>query len=195
MKRIDCILDSVYLGTDDHGLGKESCLSLNAQLSGFVGDRHGSYFRETWAGDDKQQEGTTRRNERQWSAVSLEELAIITDAMDLKEPLLASSLGANLCFSGLPNISKLPKGSIFRFPSGAELVVEEYNPPCLDMDEKLISMHTPKTNSKLYKGDFLSAAKYCRGIVGVVEVPGMIHSGDKVVVLPYKNPSWIEKSS
>jgi hypothetical protein len=41
----------------------------------------------------------------------------------------------------------------------------------------------------------LSAAKYCRGIVGVVEVPGMIHSGDKVVVLPYKNPSWIEKSS
>lgn len=116
MNQINCTLDSVYLGTDEHSLSKESCFSLNAQLSGFVGDRHGSYCRETWAGDDKQQEGTIRRNERQWSAVSLEELAIITDAMDLKEPLLASSLGANLCFSGLPNISKLPKGSIFRFP-------------------------------------------------------------------------------
>ena len=195
MKPISCTLDSVYLGTSEDELAKQPCLSLNAQLSGFVGDRHGSYSRETWAGDDKQREGTIRRNERQWSAVSLEELAIIADAMNLKEPLLASSLGANLCLSGLPNISKLPKGSILRFPSGAELIVEEYNPPCLDMDEKLISMHTSKTNSKLYKGDFLSAAKYCRGVVGVIEVPGMIHSGDKAVVVPYKNPSWIEKSS
>lgn len=176
MKPISCTLDSVYLGTSEDELAKQPCLSLNAQLSGFVGDRHGSYSRETWAGDDKQREGTIRRNERQWSAVSLEELAIITDAMNLKEPLPASSLGANLCFSGLPNISKLPKGSILRFPSGAELVVEEYNPPCLDMDEKLISMHTSKNNSKLYKGEFLSAAKYCRGVVGVIEVPGMIHS-------------------
>jgi len=195
MKPISCTLDSVYLGTSEDELAKQPCLSLNAQLSGFVGDRHGSYSRETWAGDDKQREGTIRRNERQWSAVSLEELAIIADAMNLKEPLLASSLGANLCLSGLPNISKLPKGSILRFPSGAELVVEEYNPPCLDMDEKLISMYTSKTNSKLNKGDFLSAAKYCRGVVGVIEVPGMIHRGDKVAVVPYKNPSWIEKSS
>ena len=195
MKPISCTLDSVYLGTSEDELAKQPFLSLNAQLSGFVGDRHGSYSRETWAGDDKQRKGTIRRNERQWSAVSLEELAIIADAMNLKEPLLASSLGANLCLSGLPNISKLPKGSILRFPSGAELIVEEYNPPCLDMDEKLISMYTSKTNSKLNKGDFLSAAKYCRGVVGVIEVPGMIHSGDKVVVVPYKNPSWIEKSS
>ena len=75
------------------------------------------------------------------------------------------------------------------------MVVEEYNPPCLDMGEKLISMYTSKTNSKLNKGDFLSAAKYCRGVVGVIEVPGMIHGGDKVAVVPYKNPSWKEKSS
>ena len=83
MKPISCTLDSVYLGTSEDELAKQPCLSLNAQLSGFVGDRHGSYSRETWAGDDKQREGTIRRNERQWSAVSLEELAIITDAMNL----------------------------------------------------------------------------------------------------------------
>jgi hypothetical protein len=49
--------------------------------------------------------------------------------MDLNGWLSAVSIGANLCLSGVFNLSYLSKGSILKFPSGAELIVEEYNPP------------------------------------------------------------------
>jgi hypothetical protein len=40
---------------------------------------------------------------------------------------------------------------------------------------------------------FSSAAKYSRGLVGVVEVPGIIAVGDDVLVIPYKAPAWANK--
>ncbi len=75
MEKILAKVESVNLGLKGD-LGKEPCAFLQAELDGFVGDRHRSYSRQTWAGD-KQAEGTKRRNERQWSAVSVEELAEI----------------------------------------------------------------------------------------------------------------------
>ena len=78
MKRIVGKVDSLHLGVSEETLGKEVCKALDAHLSGFAEDRHSSYERQAWAGDDKQAEGTRRRNERQWSAVSLEELAEIS---------------------------------------------------------------------------------------------------------------------
>ncbi|KRO95945.1 MAG: MOSC domain-containing protein [Proteobacteria bacterium] len=191
MKRSIAYVDSVYLGGEGDDLGKDACQSLDAQLSGFVGDRHASFEREAWSGGDKQAEGTRRRNERQWCAVSAEELAEISLAMDLKEPLTAGSLGANLCFSGAPNLSHLPKGSILRFPSGAELMVEEYNPPCLPMGEKLAAIHETNSGKKLLDGAFSLAGKCRRGVVGVIEVPGMINAGDAVEVIPYRSPTWL----
>ncbi len=188
MKRSIAQVDSVCLGMSEHDLDKDACQSLDAQLSGFIGDRHGSFERETWSGGDKQVEGTIRRNERQWSAVSTEELAEITLAMDLKEPLTAGSLGANLRFSWAPN-----KGSILRFPSGAELMVEEYNPPCLAMGEKLAAIHRTNSGIKLLDRAFSMAAKCRRGVVGVIEVPGIINAGDEVAVIPYRSPTWLGK--
>ena len=120
MSHIIAVVESVYLGASEETLSKQPCASLDAQLDGLVGDRHGAIEREAWGAGDKQAEGVIRRNERQWSAVSVEELAAIAEAMDLKEPLTASSLGANLCLSGVPELSQLPKGSILKFPSGAE---------------------------------------------------------------------------
>ena len=57
--------------------------------------------------------------------------------MELAEDLTARILGANLCFNGIPELSQLPKGSKLTFPSGATLIVEEYNPPCHDMSEEI----------------------------------------------------------
>jgi hypothetical protein len=94
MKRLVGKVDSLHLGVSEETLGKEICKSLDAHLSGFAEDRHNAFERQAWAGDDKQAEGTRRRNERQWSAVSVEELAEISDAMDLQESLSAADLGA-----------------------------------------------------------------------------------------------------
>ena len=89
-------------------------------------------------------EGTVRRNERQWSAVSIEELAEVSAELDLTEDITASCVGANLCFEGIPELSRLPKGTLLKFPSGAELVVVEYNPPCGYMGEKVAGHATTR---------------------------------------------------
>jgi len=184
---------SVHAGSNDD-LSKDEHPTIQIELNGVVGDRHRSYDRPTWQGD-KQPEGTTRRNERQWSAVSVEELAEIQDAMDLTKPVTATQLGANLCLAGLQELSRLPKGTLLKFPSGAELMVEEYNPPCHDMGKKLASIHTTRSGKPLSSTAFSKAAKLTRGVVGVVEVAGAISAGDEVTVELYETPAWLLRSS
>lgn len=184
---------SVHAGSNDD-LSKEQHPSIQAELDGIVGDRHRSYSRKTWRGD-KQPQGTVRRNERQWSAVSVEELVDIQKNMDLKQALTATSLGANLCFKGLPELSRLPKGTLLKFPSGAELIVEEYNPPCLHMGKRLAIVHKTNSGKPLSATAFSKAAKLCRGVVGVVEVAGQINAGDDVTVILYDSPPWLARAA
>jgi len=186
MKTLSAKVFSVHLGSDNE-LGKAKVASLQAELDGFVCDRHRAYSRETWKGD-KQPEGTVRRNERQWSAVSVEELAQIRQSMDLVEDLTAADVGANICLQGLPDLSALPKGTILTFSSGAVLMVEEYNPPCLDMGQKIAQSHTTRSGAPIRETAFSKAAEFSRGIVGVVEVPGEITSGDDVRIELYEPP-------
>jgi len=173
---------------------KPELRSIRVELDGIVGDKHQSFSRKAWAGD-KQAKGTVRRNERQWSAVSLEELREITEALDLRQPLLPSTLGANLCLKGIRELSRLPKGTILKFPSGAELCVEEYNPPCLDMGTRLAKTHWKRTGDPIPTTAFSDAARLLRGIVGVVEVPGDISAGDEVRVELYEPPTWLARSN
>ena len=193
MEKIVAQVVSVHAGSNDD-LSKDEHPTIQIELNGVVGDRHRSYDRPTWQGD-KQPEGTTRRNERQWSAVSVEELAEIQDAMDLTKPVTATQLGANLCLAGLQELSRLPKGTLLKFPSGAELMVEEYNPPCHDMGKKLASIHTTRSGKPLSSTAFSKAAKLTRGVVGVVEVAGAISAGDEVTVELYETPAWLLRSS
>jgi MOSC domain-containing protein YiiM len=193
MKTITATVVSVHTGGSDQ-LSKEEQSSIIVELDGVVGDRHRSYSRETWAGD-KQPKGTVRRNERQWSAVSVEELGEIQEAMDLTVPLTATALGANLCFEGVAELSRLPKGTIMRFPSGAELMVAELNPPCLDMGTKLAETMQTRSGAPLQNTTFSKAAKLLRGVVGVVEVAGIINPGDEVEIILYEHPSWLARSA
>ncbi len=183
---------SVHAGLNDD-VSKPVRESVDVDLDGIVGDAHRSYTRECWSGD-KQAQGTRRRNERQWSAVSVEELEEIANDMDLAEPLCPASLGANLCISGIHELSRLPKGTLLKFPSGAELVVVEYNPPCHDMGKKLARIHSTNSGRPLSSTAFSTAAKLKRGIVGVVDVPGVINTGDPVRVEVYQVPKWLRRS-
>ncbi len=193
MNTLTARVESVHAGTNDD-LSKEAHPSIQVELDGIVGDRHRSGQRETWQGD-KQPKGTVRRNERQWSAVSVEELAEISRALDLRDELTATCLGANLCLSGVRQLSRLPKGTILKFPSGAELVVEEYNPPCQDMGRKIADLYTKRSGQTLSATEFSKAAKLSRGVVGVVDVPGAIKPGDEVVVVIYEAPAWLRRSA
>ena len=193
MKKIVAQVVSVHAGSDDDS-GQEKSSTVQVELDGIVGDHHQSFERSAFKGD-KQPEGTIRRNERQWSAVSTEELTEIQAAMDLSESLTAASLGANLCITGIAELSRLPKGTVLKFPSGAELIVEEYNPPCLGMGKKLASMYTTKSGEPLSSTAFSKAAKLIRGIVGSVEVAGTISAGDEVTVELFETPAWLARSA
>ncbi len=171
---------SVHTGNNED-LSKEEQASVQAELDGFVGDKHKSFERVAWPGD-KDPAGTVRRNERQWSGVSVEELAIIGQKMDLKEPLTAATLGANICVEGIPNFSQLPKSTRLIFPSGAVLALEECNPPCADMGARITATYTTNSGEPAAGHLFASRAFGVRGVVGVVDVAGVIKAGDKVVV-------------
>lgn len=192
MKKLVAQVVSVHAGSNDD-LSKDEHATIQVEFDGVVGDRHRSYVRESWPGD-KQPEGTKRRNERQWSAVSVEELAELTDEMDLSEPLHPATLGANLCLQGISELSRLPKGTLLKFPSGAELLVEEYNPPCHDMGKQLADKYTTQSGGALASTAFPKAAKLTRGVVGVVEVSGTISAGDDVTVELYETPSWLVRT-
>lgn len=192
MKALSARVVSVHAGSNDD-LSKDERATIQVDLDGVVGDRHRSYSRTAWAGD-KQPEGTVRRNERQWSAVSLEELAEIQKAMDLSTPLTAARLGANLCLEGIGELSRLPKGTLLKFPSGAELMVEEYNPPCHDMGKNIAADFGTCSGKEISSTAFSHAAKLTRGIVGVVEVAGSISAGDDITVEIYETPAWLVRA-
>ena len=192
MKKIAAKIVSVHSGSNDD-LSKEAHDSIRVELDGIVGDRHRSYVRDTYK-VDKQPYGTVRRNERQWSAVSVEELAAISTAMDLKASITAASVGANLCIDGIPELSRLPKGTLLQFSSGAELIVEEFNPPCSDMSKIQASRHETRSGEPVSDTAFSKAAKLTRGVVGVVEAAGTINAGDEVTVVLYETPGWLARS-
>jgi len=171
---------SVHSG-DHEDLHKDAFDSGELDIEGFPGDRHRGFTRVAWQGD-KDPQGTVRRNERQWSGVSSEELTLISERLDLARPLEASTLGANLCVVGVPNFSQLPRGTRLLFPSGAALVIEESNPPCKEMGMQIAAAYETNAGEP---ADYRLFPKYSielRGVVGVVDVPGLIRAGDRVVV-------------
>ncbi len=180
-------LVSVHTG-DNEDFSKQARASAQLELDGFVGDKHRGFERIA-ASYDTDPTGTVRRNERQWSGVSIEELAIIRERLDLKEPLDPGTLGANVCVEGIPQFSQLPKGSRLVFPSGAVLLVEEGNPPCADMAVQIAAKHTTRSGEPVAGRMFPKYAMGLRGVVGVVDVPGTIVVGDRVIVQVYEPPT------
>ena len=180
MSELDARVVSVHSG-DHEDLHKDVFESVEVDFEGFPGDRHRGFTRVAWQGD-KDPEGTVRRNERQWSGVSVEELAIIGQRMDLERSLEASTLGANLCVEGISDFSQLPRGTRLIFPSGAVLLVEETNPPCKDMGQQIAAAYATRAGKPADYRLFPRHSIGLRGVVGVVDVPGLIRAGDRVVV-------------
>ena len=182
MKKQIGSLISIHTG-EDPNLAPHSRESVKIELDGLVGEKHRGFTRiaQSW---DPEATGTPRRNERQWSGVSVEELTIIQERMELKESLDAGTLCANVCVEGIPEFTKLPKGSRLVFPSGAVLLVEEENPPCAEMGDDIAEVHTTCSGEPVAAKMFPKHAIGLRGVVGVVDVGGEIEVGDRIVVEP-----------
>jgi MOSC domain-containing protein YiiM len=164
------------VGDQDDGLETRSVLSLDLQLEGVTGDKHTGFTRRADARDEGVKRGTPVRNWRQWSAVSVEELDRIKQAMSLPD-LPPELLGANICFSGNDSLTLIPRGSMIWFPSGAVLTVEGENEPCMGPG-RVIAKRFPQVQA----ARFPKAAKQLRGLVGIVYRAGVVKLGDQAVV-------------
>lgn len=181
---------SVFLGAPGV-LSKAEQAELEFALDGIVGDRHRGLSRRAWDLTDKQPGGTERRNERQWSAVAQEDLNRVSETLSLGTPLTAGDVAVNLTIADVPTFSRLPRGTTLTFEGGVVLMVEEYNPPCSRMSHYIAEGHKASTGKKLGDSDFIEAAKFCRGLVGVVEVPGLVSVGEHVTVAAEMLPKWL----
>ena len=181
---------SLFLGARGT-LSKAAQSSLEFAPDGIVGDRHRGLTRKAWEQTDKQPGGTDRRNERQWSAVAQEDLDQASQVLSLTKPLSAGDVAVNLSISGVPDFSRLPRGTTLTFEGGVVLMVEEYNPPCSRMSQYVSESHEATPGVPLGEGDFIEASKFSRGLVGVVEVPGVVSVGEGVSVAPEVLPKWL----
>ena len=85
-------------------------------------------------------------------------------------------LGANFVLSGIPALSLLPIASRLQVPSGATVFVTEQNAPCRHPAAEVAAAHgDPKLAAA-----FVKAALGRRGVVGLIECPGMVAVGDPV---------------
>ncbi len=174
-------VDALYLG-NAKGLEKTPCESLEFTLEGIAGDKHAGFIKKADARNPEYKRGTHMRNDRQWSAVAPDELTEAAQLMGV-DHIDPAWVGANLSFTGIPNFTALPKGTKLIFPSGAVLVVEAENAPCVGPGRVIVAKY-PELN--LSPNRFPKAAIHKRGLVGVIERAGVVRVGDPVVVQVYE---------
>ena len=177
---------SVSVGGNED-LSKDLQDHIELDFDGIVGDQHAGHSREAYSGE-REPKGSILRNDRQWSGASVEELAVISERLDLSENISPATVGANICVEGIADFSLLPGGTRLKFPSGAALRVEAYNPPCIHMGAQIAKKYVTNSGKPLTNGQWLKPASGRRGLVGVVDVPGKIKAGDEVTVEVFKSP-------
>lgn len=161
----------VFLGVvPDRGVSLRSRAveRVRAGFEGFEGECHGGLTRLSCSRVSQQyRKGTTIRNARQISIMSREEIAATAAAIDLAEidPRL---LGANIVLEGLPELTLLPPSSRLIFESGASLVVDMENGPCVFPAKEIEAEH-PGHGAR-----WKPAAMGRRGVTAWVEAEGDI---------------------
>lgn len=170
-------IDSLLIHPEKEGdITSVACESVSVSFEGFAGDSHSGLTRESCVRVREQyKEGTIIRNTRQISIVSTEELAHIAGLMEISA-IKPEHLGANICVSGIPDLSLLPLSSRLLFSGGVSLVVDMQNEPC---------KYPAQVIDNVYPGRgkyFIKHAFERRGVTAWVEREGQLPATDTVAV-------------
>jgi hypothetical protein len=150
--------------------------SVRLDFAGIEADCHAGTTRKACSRfQHVYEKGALIRNSRQLTVVSREELALIAADLEL-DHLPAAWLGANMVLSGIPHLTLLPPSSRLKFESGAILVVDLENRPCV-FPAKVIEEQAPGKGKR-----FVSAAGQRRGFTCWVERPGDVAVGQTASV-------------
>ena len=151
---------------------------LALTYAGVVGDRHEGLIRPSGSREPWYSRGLPMRNERQISILGAEELAGVAAALSLA-CLDPAWIGANICLSGIPDLTQLPPRTLLLFPSGATIRIDGDNDPCRKSGRAIMN-HVPDRPDLEF--GFVKAATNRRGLVGWVEREGTVRPGDEVKV-------------
>jgi hypothetical protein len=170
---------AVLVGRAARSLVSTPQAQVNVTFEGFEGDLHAGFTRPSDGRKPFYPRGTLVRNDRQVSLVSSEELAQVAAALGLPD-IRPEWLGANLLTAGLPALTLLPAGTRLFFGGGAVLLVSGENLPCSGPGRVLQGLFPASAAAK----EFPRAALHKRGLVAVVERPGIIQVGERVSLAP-----------
>lgn len=169
MKIFEARLEAVCLSVVGVRVAKAPQDEASLGPHGFSGDRHAVEF-------VRLRTGQRLPNQRQWSAVSTEEVEALCSDLSVP-PFAPGALGENLRLSGLA-LAGLPPGSVLAFPSGARLRVSDQNVPCINA-----ALELAQSYGAIVRDGFVRSAYGRRGVVGSVLVPGLVRTGDVVQIV------------
>lgn len=170
----------------DTSLAAEALDRAELTFEGIAGECHGGLTRASCSRVSAQHpKGTTIRNVRQLTILSAEELAATAAEMGL-DTLDPAWVGASLIVEGIPDFTHVPPSSRLQAPSGATIVVDMENRPCIFPGKEVIEVERPG-HGKKYK----SAAQGRRGVTAWIEREGAIALGDDLRLHIPDQRAWI----
>ena len=165
-------------------LEAEAVAELTATFAGPVGEDHGGLTRPSCSRVVAQYpKGTTIRNTRQFTILSVEELAATAAKMGL-ERLDPALVGATMVIEGIPDLSHLPPSSRLQGPEGATLVVDIENRSCQLPAKPIEARHAG------FGAKYKSAASGRRGLTAWVEREGAFRLNDAIRLHIPDQPIW-----
>jgi MOSC domain-containing protein YiiM len=174
----------VVTSEDRKALLAEARDAMDLTFEGIAGSVHAGRTRPSCSRVTSQHpRGTPIGNERQLSILSAEEMAEIAAKMGL-DGLDPARLGASIVIEGIPDLSHLPPSSRLQAPSGATLVVDMQNRPCILPARSLETVH-PGQGKR-----FKPAAEGRRGITAWVQREGRIVLGDALQLHVPDQRAW-----
>lgn len=165
-------------------LEAEAVAELTATFAGPVGEDHGGLTRPSCSRVVAQYpKGTTIRNTRQFTILSVEELEATAAKMGL-ERLDPALVGATMVIEGIPDLSHLPPSSRLQGPEGATLVVDIENRSCQLPAKPIEARHAG------FGARYKSAASGRRGLTAWVEREGVFRLNDAIRLHIPDQPIW-----
>src|SRR5947209_15390160 len=101
------VVAGLYLGLHRNIIESSRVSGVQATFEGFEGDLHAGLTRLSDVRVPHYPRGSVIRNTRQFSMLSIEELAEIAQAMQIPE-VLPEWVGVNLAMKGIANLTMLP---------------------------------------------------------------------------------------
>ncbi|WP_377507801.1 MOSC domain-containing protein [Octadecabacter sp. R77987] len=171
-------------GDDRTAMLGEKYDQIDLTFAGIAGAFHAGLTRPSCSRVTSQYpKGTDIKNERQLSIVSEEELAQIAAAMGV-DSIDPARIGATMVIRGIPDFTHVPPSSRLQAPSGATVVVDMENRPCIFPAKSLDVVHPGKGKA------FKPAAAGKRGVTAWVAAQGRVAIGDLLTLHIPDQRAW-----